>query len=1308
MSENITRLLIVEQNYDCFHHIKRLIRQNHKSVFKVIQEINLSESLELLKQQKVDICLINSNTGIEAVVQFIKDKTSIIPSISVIVYSSNRNCQEKYLFLNAGAIDYIVLDELTNELLFQSLNYSLRQKTINQNQYQKYLTNLSSTASINDEYGNFLYFHKGENSKIKQSAEEICQLNVSDILDRKISNLIISKIKYSISSKKSLKTEFRIDYNKEEIFFEARMMPFRLESGEYAVISLLFDITENKKIEEQSKIQKFILNTIDDSVFMHDREGNIIYANQKTCNYFDCNKTDLMKNNIYDLMTNDNFVINTTNQKKYDENIFQEVVDNKSLSFESVFSNQGGVIIPIGVNARIVSVGNKKYILSVVRDLTDKKQEQEKFRALVENSPNLIMRFDREYRHLYVNPISKKMLGIEAEVFIGKTHEELGFPLNLCKYWDDLIQKVFDTKQSNLVNFQVDVKGRILYLDWQLNPEFDINGNVISVMTSGHDITSLKKSEIFIKENEEKYRDLVENSQDIIMRFDRKHRYLYVNPAIKQLQREPAQFLGKTNQEVGLSVEMCDLWEHYIEEGFVSGKSDTMQFSLNLSDKRVDYDCQLIPEFNFEGQVVSILSTSRDITKQKKIENELKYREELDKMLLSLSTKFINLPAVQIDEMINSTLEKVGNFLKIDRCYVLKFDEDYTLVDCTHEWSLLESKSMKSLIQNQSTFMFSDWLEKLKDGKYIYIPKLSEYDFKFEIQKKMMLEREIKTRILFPIHMSGTLLAVLSLDSTKQEKEWNPTEIQMCQIFSRLYSNIYQRHRTELELILAKEKAEQANKAKSSFLANMSHEIRTPMNAVIGFTELLSKIIDDEKQKIYVNNIKVAGHSLLTLINDILDLSKIETGKMEIKKAPLNPISLFQEISDIFKLRTFKKKVEFIADIDETLPLELLSDEVRIRQILLNLIGNAVKFTEEGYVKFSAIRRDSSNKKGFINLDLIVEDSGIGIPASSHKLIFDSFKQQEEHNSRKYGGTGLGLSITKKIVKLMNGQILLRSRKGYGSSFLIRLKNIEIVQELQVERKEEKESFGFNNVVFQKATILIADDVTFNREVLKELFSTTKLNIIEAVNGQEALLSAQENRPDLILMDIRMPVMDGFESAKRIKQIPELNDVPVIALTASVLKHDVEKIMKGNFSGYLSKPVDFSKLFEVVSKYIKYFDKEQKDNENKDNITKNNISPATLNSLPEVINLLQNKYWQKWQKIKKTMFINMIGDFGKEIKKVGTKFSIEILIAYGEEIRDYADKFDILKITDSLNRFPEIIDILKEISSESNLEKKSL
>ena len=393
------------------------------------------------------------------------------------------------------------------------------------------------------------------------------------------------------------------------------------------------------------------------------------------------------------------------------------------------------------------------------------------------------------------------------------------------------------------------------------------------------------------------------------------------------------------------------------------------------------------------------------------------------------------------------------------------------------------------------------------------------------------------------------------------------------------------------EAKVAKNEADMANKAKSEFLANMSHEIRTPLNAVIGFSELLQNALTDSKYLKYVESINVSGKSLLLLINDILDLSKIEAGMMELKLSPMNPKFLFSEIEQIFKEKIAEKGLQLFIEIDEAIPAILMLDELRLRQILLNLVGNAVKFTEKGWIKLTA-RKLSNHIIGskYVNLAVYIEDTGIGIPEDEQERIFESFRQQVGQNNRKYEGTGLGLTISRKLAGMMNGEIELQSALGQGSTFALKLEAVEVLENEEGATEEKTE---IRKCRFTGEKILVVDDVGLNRMLIAEILKNSSVNIFFAENGQEAITLTKEIKPDLILMDIVMPVLNGLEATRIIKSNPETAGIPIVAITASVATMDSNYKEHKIFDGFLLKPIEINVLFSILAQFLKVTELEE-------------------------------------------------------------------------------------------------------------------
>jgi two-component system, NarL family, sensor histidine kinase EvgS len=489
-----------------------------------------------------------------------------------------------------------------------------------------------------------------------------------------------------------------------------------------------------------------------------------------------------------------------------------------------------------------------------------------------------------------------------------------------------------------------------------------------------------------------------------------------------------------------------------------------------------------------------------------------------------------------------------------------------------------------------------------------------------------------------------------------------------------------------IELNKSKNIAENISKQKSEFLANMSHEIRTPMNSIIGFSEILEKEIKDPIHKEYLSSIKKGGNALLRIINDILDLSKIEAGKLEILNEPINPTNMFLEIESIFHAKIISKNIIFNIEIDKNIPNYIILDGVRTRQILFNLIGNAIKFTEKGFIKLKVKFFYKDNIKSKIDLIFSIEDSGIGIDEKNLKNIFIAFEQQNNQDVAKYGGTGLGLAICTKLVHMMNGEIKVESIKNNGSIFTVILKDIQVSL---IDEKIVSQKLLSTNIIFEKSKILVVDDIEENRKLVEACLKDFDLDLIMAENGKEAVDKLKNVNVDLILMDLRMPIMNGYEATSVIKLNSKIKHIPIIALTASVMGKDLEKVSQYGFDGYLRKPVIIDDLIEELSKYLKYHFINNKLEEKEKSIL------IDHQKLKIVLYQLENELKDEWKNIKDTGDFTLIEDFANKLTDVSLKEDIYILRDYAQELIKNINSFDIEKVDYLMNNYPELINNLK-------------
>lgn len=870
--------------------------------------------------------------------------------------------------------------------------------------------------------------------------------------------------------------------------------------------------------------------------------------------------------------------------------------------------------------------------------------------ALIDSAPAEFMFIDAESKIKLVNKAFAYRFDKRAEDIAGLDVDEVMEPAQA----EIALQKIEEAKQArSMVSFEKSFDsalGANRHYFAALNPHYSESGEFLGSVFVALDVTEQKRAEETLLKERSLLSSLIDSIPDLIFYKDVEGVYLGCNKAYEA-------FVGKSERDM-VGKNDFDLFAPK-EAAYYREKDQELlkyrkirryeEWAEYPDGKKALLDTIKTPFFDREGNALGLIGISRDITDQRK--NQEAFRES--------EQRFRALSESAQDGIIIMDPEGAISFWNQAAQRIFGYSGEEALGADLHE-----------LLAPEGSY----------DGFHKGIKRFVETGEGVVIGK---------TLELIGVRKDGEKISIeLSISAVQMQNKWNAIGI------SR---DVTQRKAMELELQRAKEDAEAANKAKSEFLANMSHEIRTPMNAILGFSQLLSGKIREKTLKGYVEAISSSGKSLLSLINDILDLSKIEAGKLELQYDAVNPYNIFNEIKNIFSFKIEEKGLEFIAQMDKEIPRGLILDEIRLRQILVNLVGNALKFTDTGFIKISVSKEYSDDDESKLNLSFCVEDTGIGISSDQQKKIFEAFMQQSGQSARKYGGTGLGLAITRRLVEMMNGEISVRSEVGKGSAFTVTIKDVAVSSTIG------EESFAadmeFKRVRFAGLRILLVDDIEINRKLIREYFEESDVEFSEAKNGKEAIQIAVKEKPDLILMDMKMPVMDGYEATRKIREIDELTNTPIIALTASAMKGDEEKIKAAGCNGYQSKPIEKNSLLCEIANFVP--DKVLPDEDEK----KADASAETVdvediefddNNAAELIAKIESEFEPRSRRLKQSLIIGAVNEFAEELREAAEEFGVKPIANYAVNLNELSDNFDLPGIRKSLEYFPKLVEKIKE------------
>jgi len=1082
---------------------------------------------------------------------------------------------------------------------------------------------------------------------------------------------------------------------KEQLF---KLVPSVYSSQKYTRV-----IREREEAERALSISRdrylSIFNNVTDGILLLDEKTRkVTDCNPRFLEIFGFNETEVYEVDVSDYSVADEGYT----MERVRKHITEAAKSGKPVTFEWRNNDKSGKKFWTLNSISLVRIDESDFILLVTRNIEEQKkleqtlrESQEHFRALAENSPDVIMRFDRDYRHIYVNAAILDQTGMAQNAFLHKSHKEMGiFPEHLIKLWEESLDKVFNTGKPLNIEFDIEsLDGGNRFAEWRLYPEIGTSESVESVIGVSRDITKAKRAQDALSQSEERLNLALSANKLGLWDWNLVNNEVYFSPIWSSM-------LGYGETELAHELETWNSLLHPEErdhtvktvDDVIRNREESFEIEFRLKHKDGSYrwirSLGKAVSFDEEGNTTRLTGIHEDIHHKK--------REELVRQVLFDISNAVG-STHSLDELYALIRKYLGRVLDTTNCFLALYNEEsdtltlpfmedekdaFTefparktmtafvirtgkaqLVDVKREEELTRKGEiepvgapcvswlgvpLKHEGKNVGVFAVQSYtedvvyteadaelLEFASDQIALAIDRRRHQD---RLKSNQERQRRVFESSPDPMIVVDPAALILDFNSAFVEAlDVDPEKVPGEKIFRFIHpdqwrsaikdfyrtwevgylknmeyrvvrpdgsefdaetssgaiygpngkpesmvliiKNITERKETERKILEAKYKAEESDKLKTAFLSNMSHEIRTPMNAIVGFSDLLlDEQLGPDERRDFIAQINQGADDLMRLIDDIIDIAKIEAGQVNVHISECFIKELFKELHLMFLQnikRSGKEEVKLKLNWDWPLnELAIYTDPFRLKQILINLLSNAVKFTEHGEIVLGL-------KEHAEGIYFYVKDSGIGIREEKQKVIFDRFMQGHETKTKLYGGTGLGLAISKNLTEILGGIIGVESKTGEGSTFWFILPRNEVP--LKYEAALRAPSSDLRS--WENKKILIAEDDHSNYYFLFEALKDTGVEILWSKDGEETLEVFRSHKDiDVVLMDINMPLLNGYECTKVIKQ--ERPDLPVIAQTAYAMSGEREVSRAAGCDDYLAKPIKVNELLDTLAKHI--------------------------------------------------------------------------------------------------------------------------
>ncbi len=1013
------------------------------------------------------------------------------------------------------------------------------------------INNLPGVFYLYDASGHFVKWNKNFERVSGYSAKEIAQMEAIDFYDTDFKEVIKTRLK-TVFEEKSAGIEVELyTKNRNKIPYYINSHIFDYE-GKKCLLGMGLDLTDRKKAEEKIKIAnerfEMISAATNDAVFEVDLISGECWNNKVFVDLLGFgsilpsgeNNVLIWRSRLHPddrerVIKNLEDAYNGSSNFWLDEFRFLKADGTYGIFYDRTIISRDEHGKAIRLNGAMIEITELKNIKNQLINSEDK------YRSLIEQASDAIFINDINGDFLEVNESACKMLGYTKEELCNKNIRALYTDEELASR-PIMYKELLDGEQTLLERTMIDKNGSVIATE--ITAKMIADGRIVAIV---RDITERKRiNEEFIKMHK-KMEAILGAMPDLLFEFDLTGKiYNYHSRRTDLLAIPPEFFIGKKFSEI-LPEEVSSIILEAIEEAALEGYSGGRQYALQLATGIHWFELSIAPMLDSQDDIMHFICLCRDITKSKEADSALFKSEERYRGLLNNLDAgiVVHAPDTRIivnnnkaSELLGLTDDQMKGLTAIDPTW--KFLNEDSSIMTFENYPVNQIVTTKQAIKNFTAGVHRSTLD---DTVWLLVNGYPELNLEGKI----------------------TEIVISFMDITEQKV-------------------------MEMELINAKKQAESANKAKTDFLANMSHEIRTPLNGIIGFTHLLMKSNLKKDQAEYMTTINESATSLMEIVNDVLDFSKIESGKLELDIEKVNLYKLTNQVINLFKFQATKKNLTLILHIDSTIPQYIQADPVRLKQILMNLLSNAIKFTHLGEIRLD-INAFLPLNKNEATIKFSVKDTGIGIKVDNNEKIFNSFVQEDNSTNRKFGGTGLGLAISNQLLALMDSKLELISKYGDGSDFyfIIKVKKSNPKKKTSIPSSQTSQvnTMDAENILTD-IKVLLVEDNKINMLLAKTLIKRiiTNCTIFEAKDGNEAVEIYSKEKPDVILMDIQMPNKNGYEATDEIRQFEDAKNIPIIAITAGIMVGDKEKCFEAGMDDYLPKPIIQSDLEKVLYKWL--------------------------------------------------------------------------------------------------------------------------